>query len=760
MQELVGKRVPRVDALEKVTGRAKYGVDVELPRMLHAKVLRSKYPHARILSINTSEAEKLPGVKAVITAADTLKEKVETTWRGVPDKYPLAMDKVRYVGEELAAVAAEDGLIAEEALRLIRVEYEELPAVFDAEESMKPGAPKIHDVEHNIIHEVDTEFGDVDRGFKEADLIFEDRFATSYIHVCHLEPTVCIASFDSSDKLTFWENSMDPFMYRRLVAKALGITPSKLRIIQKFIGGNFGHCQYDLAQYIITALLARKTGRPVRLVHTREEELGAGRPRRRVTIYLKAGVKKDGTLTARHIKVIATAGAYCGYAPQMLVTGLAEFAGFYRCPNVRLEGKCVYTNTLPTSPSCSFGIKQPMFAQESLMDMVAEGLGIDPVELRLKNVVRTGDVTMVGQKIGSCGLQECMEKVAEYTGWKEKRAKKQPNRGIGMASTMSHSDGMGRMEGQFGGDVAYVQVLEDGRVRIISGEFEWGQGAHTVLSQIVAEELGVPLETVRFSDFNTDVLPHTLGPYGEGRVTLVAGHAVRLAAIDAKSQLLTLAAEMLGVRSEELEMKDQKIFVSRTPEKAVSIADVASYGRYAVAGAEVMGKGVWEPSTALLDLNKVYGNYSSGYIFYAQVVEVEVDPETGQVKILNLAAGNDIGKAINPMCVEGQVEGDIMREIGVALTEEMKYEQGIILTPNFIDYRLPTAMDIPQIKAFLVESNEPNGPYGAKGCAHGGMPTPAALANAIYNAVGVRIRELPITPMKVLKALEEKGEGR
>jgi len=695
----------------------------------------------------------------VITAEDTLREKIETTWRGRADKYPLALDKVRYVGEEVAAVAAEDELAAEEAVKLIRVEYEELPAVFDPEEAMKPGAPQIQDAERNIVFEVNAEYGDVGKGFREADHIFEDRFATSYIHVCHLEPTVCIASFDGSGKLTFWENSMDPFMYRRLVAKALGISPSKIRIMQGRIGSNFGHSQYDLAQYVITALLARKTGRPVRLVHTREEELGAGRPRQPVITYLKVGVKKDGTLTARHIRTVVNSGSYCGYAPQMTVTGLAECAGLYgRCPNVKLEGVCVYTNTLPTSPSCSFGIKQPMFAQESLMDMVAEGLGVDPFELRLKNTVRAGDVTMVGQKIDSCGIEECLERVAEYSRWKEKRAKKQPNRGIGMALTMSHSDGMGRMEGQFGGDVAYVHVLEDGRVRIISGEFEWGQGAHTVLSQMVAEELEIPIENVEFTDFNTDVLPHTLGPYGEGRVTLVAGHAVRAAARDAKRQLLALAAEMLGVSPEDLEMKGQRIFVRRAPEKAVSIADVAGYGRYAVAGAEVIGKGVWEPGTALLDLHKIYGNYSSGYIFYAQVVEVEVDPETGQVKILDFATGNDIGKAINPMYVEGQVEGDVMREIGVALMEELKYEQGRVVNTDFANYKLPTAMDAPRIKAFLVESNEPKGPYGAKGCAHGGMPTPAALANAIYNAVGVRIKELPITPEKVLQALEKGKE--
>ena len=393
------------------------------------------------------------------------------------------------------------------------------------------------------------------------------------------------------------------------------------------------------------------------------------------------------------------------------------------------------------------------------MDIIADKLKIDPFELRLKNAVRTGDVTMMGQEIDSCAIEECLEKVADYTGWKEKMANKQPNRGMGMALTMSHSDGMGRMEGQFGGDVAYVKVLEDGRVRVISGEYEWGQGSHTVLSQMAADELEVPLESVEWCDFDSDVLPHTLGPYGEGRITFVGGHAVILAARDARKQLFELAAEMLGVKSSALEMKDQKIFVIQAPEKVVSIADVASYGRYAVAGAEIIGKGAWEPSTALLDMDKIYGNYSSGYIFYAQAVEIEVDPGTGQVKILNFATGNDVGKAINPMYVDGQSEGDIARELGVALMEELKYDRGKVVTTDFTNYKVPTALDVPLIKSFTIESNEPKGPHGAKGCAHVGMPTPALLANAIYNAVGVRIRELPLTPEKVLKALDEKRKS-
>lgn len=760
MQELslVGRSVPRVDALEKVTGSAKYGVDLELPRMLHAKVLRSKHPHARILSIDTSEAEKLPGVRAVVTAKDVLKEKFVVAPTGVPDAYPLAVDKVRYVGQEIGAIAAEDELTAEEALGLIKVEYEELPAVFDPEEAIKPGAPKIHDKERNINWEVDTEYGDVATGFKEADYIVEGRFAMQYVHSCHLQPTLCIASFDSSGKLTFWENSNDAYFRHRLIAKALGIPASKVKIIQKFMGGNFGSSQCESSPYVITALLAKKTGRPVRLVNTRAEEFMSARPRMPIITYLKTGVKKDGTLTARHFRVIATNGGYSGYGPMMLVRGFAACVGLYRCPNVRFEGKCVYTNTVPVGAYRAFGATQQIFAVESHMDAIAEELGMDPVDLRLKNATKTGDVTVVGQKIGSCGLQECIEKVTEYTRWGDKRVKKQPNRGIGMACTMYDSDSR---IADFGGSVAYVRVWEDGRVEISSGEYEWGQGSHTVLSQIVAEELGVPLDAVDFPELDTELRPYSLGPYGGGRVTITAGHAVRLAAIDARRQLFALAAKMLGVRPEELELKDQKIFVSRAPEKAVSIADAADYGKYGLPGAEVIGKGVYDPDTVLPDLKKFYGNYSSAYSFHAQIAEVEVDPETGRVKLLSLASAVDLGKAINPMAAEGQVEGGVAQEIGTALTEEIKYEKGIVINPDFTDYKISTAMDIPPIKSFLIETNEPNGPYGAKGFGQAtGMPTAAAIANAVYNAVGVRVRGLPITPDKVLKALEEKRGGK
>lgn len=760
MKELsiVGKSVPRIEGVEKVTGRAKYCIDVELPRMLHAKVLRSRYPHAKILSIDTNKAKKLPGVVAIITAEDTTKQKIEVIVRGIPDFEPLAVDKVRYAGQEIAAVAAEDELTAEEALRLIKVEYEELPAVFDPEEAMKPGAPKVQDAERNIAGEFANEFGDVKKGFKEADYIFEDRFSTQYFHMCHMEPTVCIASYDNSGKLTFYDNHADPFRQLRLASKALGIPASQARTIQKFMPGNGGAWQGDLSPYVITALLAKKSGRPVRLVYTREEELIATRPRLPVITYIRTGVKKDGTFTARHFRVVSTAGASAGYAPIMTPTGLVDTAGLYKCPNVRLEGKCVYTNTMPTGPARAFGIQQPQFAQESHLDRVAEELGIDPIEFRLKNAIRTGDVSVCGQNVRSCGLQECIEKVADYAGWKKKKTKtkKQPNRGIGMACIMDHSD---NRESDFGGSIAYVKILEDGRVRIISGEFEWGQGAHTILCQVVAEVLGIPMEIIEFSELDTDAVPYTLGPYGGGRMMTTGVPAVVMAAEEAKKELLATAAQMLGVRFlPDLEIKDQKIVVRGNPGKSVSIAEVAYYARYA--GKEIVGKGVYEPGKPILDLKALYGDYSSGYIFYAQVAEVEVDPETGQVKVLSIANAVDIGKAFNPIFIIGQSEGGVSQDLGMALMEGTSYDQGIVMNPNFTDYKVLTAKDMPPVKTFLIESNAAEGLYGGKGCGHTGIATTPAIANAIYNAVGVRIKELPITPMKIIKALEEKKEVR
>jgi len=759
--QTVGKSLPRVDALDKVTGRAQYTCDIDLPGMLHAKVLRSAHAHARVLAVDTSAAEKAPGVKAVITRDDMPRDvpldELQRELFAVPP-YSLATDTARYTGEEIAAVAADDELAAEEALRLVRVEYEELPAVTDPVEAMKPGAPRIHaDAEDNVQYRGATEYGDVEKGFAEADRIFEETYRTQLVHPATLDRTACIASYDRAGDLTFYENSIDPYKQSRYLPAILGIAPSKLRIVQKCNGSNFGALQGNLTPYVITALLAKKAGRPVRLVYTREEEFVNAGPRQLAVTTLRTGVKADGTITARDIRIVTNAGAYGYLGPAMITSGFTPCAGLYRCPNVRFEGLCVYTNTAVTSPYRSFGIVPAAFAMESMMNLIAEELGIDPVDLRLKNATRLGDVTVVGQEIGSCGLPECIEKTVDHIGWKQKRGKLPPNRGVGMAVGMFDSE---VRNAPFSGSVALVKVLEDGAVKVISGEFEWGQGSRTVLSQIAAEELGVPLERVLFSELDTAVVPYALGPYGGGPVTMRGGNAVRLAAADARRQLFEVAAGMLAARPDDLEIGGQKIWVSGGPARALTLAEVAHHAKYILAE-EISGRGHFEPDTVMRDRETFYGNYSSGYTFTAQTVEVEVDPETGKVKVLDIATAIDLGKAINPMAAEGQNEGCVGQELGPVLLEGIVYDgAGRVVNPNLIDYRLPTSLDTPPITGFLIESHEPNGPYGAKACGQvSNIPIAAALASAIFDAVGVRIKEQPITPERILRALEEKEAG-
>jgi CO/xanthine dehydrogenase Mo-binding subunit len=757
--QTIGKSLPRVDALDKVTGRALYSSDIELPGMLHVKVLRSAHAHARIVAIDTSGAQKAPGVRAVITRDDMPQavplELLQRELFTVPP-YSLATDTARYTGEEIAAVAADDELAAEEALSLIEVIYEELPSVTDPIEAMKPAAPQVHDdAPENIQHHSYVEYGDVEKGFAEADRIFEETYRTQLVHPSTLDRTTCIASYDAWGNLTFYENSIDPYKQSRYLPKILGISPSKLRIVQKCNGSNFGALQGNLTPYVMTALLAKKAGRPVRLAYTREEEFLNAGPRQLGVTTLRTGVKNDGTITARDIRIVTNAGAYGYLGAPMLTSGFTPCAGLYRCRNIRFEGHCVYTNTAVTSPYRSFGIVPAAFAMESMMNLIAEELGIDPVELRRKNATQQGDVTVVGQEIGSCGLPECIEKTVEHIGWGQKRGKLPPNRGVGMAIGMFDSE---VRYAPFSGSVALVQLLEDGKVKVISGEFEWGQGSRTVLSQIAAEELGVPLESVLFSELDTATVPYALGPYGGGPVTMRGGNAVLLAAIEARRQLLEVGAGMLSVdHLEDLEIEDQMVQVSGDPARALTLAEVAHYAKY-ILGEEIIGRGHFEPDTVARDPKTFYGNYSSGYTFTAQAVEVEVDPETGHVKILDIATAIDLGKAINPMAAEGQNEGCVGQELGPVLLEGIVYDQkGRVVNPNLVDYRLPTSLDTPPITGFLVESREPNGPYGAKACGQvSNIPIAAALASAIYDAVGVRITEQPITPAKILRALEEK----
>lgn len=745
---VVGKRLPKVDAIEKVTGSAKFTADMRLPGMLYGKVLRSPYAHAKVLRVDTSEAEKLPGVKAVLTIKDVPRIKYDPSdpLQSSRDQY-IFDEKVRYVGEGVAAVAAVSEDAAEEALKLIRVDYEELPAVFDPAEAMKPDVPKIHPVERNIASHVPIAFGDVEKGFKEADYVFENRYVASRQKHCHLEPHACVVRFDYDRKITVWSSTQSPFRLRFILAKALDMPLGKIRVIAPHVGGGFGNKLYLGQHELVCTLLAKKTGRPVKIRYTRKEEFYTTTTRHPAIIELKTGVKKDGTLTAIQAKVIMNTGAYALFGSGVTWVACYYIGGssLYRCPNIKVDGYCVYTNTPAAGAMRAFGGPQAHFAVESHMDMIAENLGIDPVELRLKNLVRIGDVDRLSgfYNIRSCGLRECIEKGAERIGWKKKEWKhggvnEARKRGMGMAC-MS-------MISELGVSAAFVKLNEDGSVNILTGATDIGQGSNTVLAQIVAEELGVRLEDVTVTSADTNLTPFDWGTLGS-RITYIAGSAAKAAAADAKRQLLERAAKMLKADVKNLEIRDGRVYVKGSSEKGASISEVVWFSQYVdEAKAIILGRASYGPS----EFPPAFG---------AHFAEVEVNTETGQVKVLRIVAVHDVGRAINPTLVEGQVEGALQMGIGYALTEELLFDKvtGKPLNPSFLDYKILTAKDMPEIEVIIIEPVDPTGPYGAKAVGEAAcIPTAAAIANAVYNAIGIRCRELPITPEKILKALKSK----
>jgi len=760
---IIGTLVPMLDAKNKVTGKAIYGADITLPNILYGKVLRSPYPHARILNIDTSRAEQLLGVKAVVTGADT--PRIRWGAKGIDDEPILCFDgKVRYAGEEVAAVAAIDEDLAEEALDLIKVDYEELTAVFDPEEAMQPGAPQIHEempeVKNNVGFEVSFERGNVEEGFREADVIVKDKFMNTWVNQAYMEPSPCIASFDTSGKLTLYASTMWNSQVREAVSSALQIPLGKVRVIQPVIGGAFGGKMGGLPIHFITTLLARKAGRPVKVIQTREEDFITARHRCCVSLEVRMGAKKDGTITAEYRKAIGDQGAYMYLGPDFIITVGLRGDLLYRFKNTRYEGKLVYTNKCPPGAFRGFGNTQACFPRESLLDMLAEKLGMDTTELKLRNCARPGDVSPHGWPLNSCGLAECIEKTVESSGWKEKKAKKQPKRGIGIAST-GHETDMRVLA--FGGSVSILKLLEDGKVQLLSGEAEYGQGGQTSSAMAIAEELEIPMEDIEVVYPDTDITPYALGPLGS-RVLSSQVTASRLAALEVKKQALGVASEMLKAKVEDLEMRRGKIYIRGTPERVVTLSDVGYYAIQRPGGSIIIGKGVDERNTErtlAIDHPTHYGPNVSASYFDTVVAEVEVDTETGEIRVLKLTVADDCGKVINLMGIEGQLQGATTQGLGATFTEQTILEEGRVLNPNFRNYLVPTSINVPPIDIIWVESNELGFAYGCKG----GGESPGinsvipAIANAIYDAVGVRIKTLPITPDKILKALAER-EGK
>lgn len=715
------------------------------------KVLRSKFSHAKLLNVNVDKAKRLRGVKAVITGKDTAGK---TYGHVVSDEHPLAIDKVRYIGDEIAAVAAIDSDIAEEALELIKVDWDVLPAVFDPEEAMKPNAPRIHEDRPNYGRAY-LEQGDVDKGFGESDELFEDKFTTQFVIHGSLEPHTCVASYDPSGKLTVWATTQGPFTLKERLAYTLCIPVSNIRVIKLNVGGGFGGKNEMLAVDFCAALLSIKTGRPVKIAYSREEEFIATRRRHPLTIYIKTGVKKDGTLVAKYCKLIADAGAYASRSPAIAARCGAWINMIYRIPNWRYEGYYVYTNNPVTGAQRGWDAPTVRYADESQMDAIAKKLGIDPVEIRLNNVVQSGDVTPNGFIYATCCLSDCIKIVAEKSGFKKKWGKLSPYRGVGIGGG-AYPSGSTRASLFHDPSAAVVELHQDGSVTLLTGTSDIGQGSDTTLCQILAEELGIRFEDVRIKAADTELVPQDPGTYAS-RITLYGGNAVRLAAKDAKRQLFEVVAEILEANIEDIESRDRWVSVKGSPGKGMSFSDAVKTVLHQK-GISIVGRGSYNPSDVEpMNMETGKGNIAPTYSFAAQVAEVEVDPDTGRVKVIAMWAAHDCGYAINPMALEGQIEGSILQGLGQALLEEVITEKGTVLSPSYLKYKMPLACDLPFIDTVLVESNELEGPFGAKGVGEATqIPTAAAIANAIYDATGITFRSLPITPHKIVEALRER----
>ena len=772
MGTVIGQRLPKLDAPDKATGRAVYGHDVRLPGMLHGQILYSRFPHARVLNVDVSHAEKLPGVKAIVTAADNPKSKFGYG----KDNTPLKGDVVRSLRDEVAAVAAIDADTAEEALELIRVDYEPLPALFDAEAALKDGAPLIH-TEHgsNLFQTYNYSHGDLTEGERDSDVMVEADFELPYVAHAAMETSVVVATFDHHGRLTMYSTTQIPFLLQRDLSEALGLDGRDIRIVQTAIGGAFGR-GLDIYPYEpIAALLARKAGKPVRVVFSRWEEFKAAPMRQPAKVHVRAGAKRDGLITFRDVYALLDLGAYVSWGSVTPLVMMETVASLYRVPHVRFRADCVYTNNPITGAVRGYGNPQSTFFVETTMDRLAEALGVDQADFRIRNANRPNEETPQGLKITSCGLKECLEAMAaradaarmkDEGGGMKRDAILHPSsfiphpskrRGIGFAATLNvgggariyRSDGCG----------ATVRVDDFGHVSLITGSTEIGQGSETVLAQIVAEALGVKVKDVSVLNSDTDIKPWDVGVHAS-RTTFIAGNAAHIAAMEARRQIFETAAVMLKVKPDDLVARDGQI-VATDNGKSIDLGKVVRARHFREGGRTVVGEGWYDPPTQLVDKDTYKGNISATYGFGAQMAEVEVDIETGKVRVLRLACANDVGHAINPMAVEGQIEGGAQMGLGYALTEELIVQEGRVMNPDFHDYKLFTAADMPEIETIIVETDDPQGPFGAKGVGEmGGTPTAAAVANAIYDAVGVRMTTLPMTPERVLKALIQAEEQR
>lgn len=761
----VGLDIQRIDGREKTTGAATYIEDMSRPGMLYGAMTFSDYAHARILGYDTSEALKLPGVKAVITGED-----FDPVLGGVflKDEPPIAMGKVRYLGEPVAAVAATDLQSARRAAQLIQVEYEPLPNVLSIDQALQPDAPLIHEdladyfrlkpssFEGNALWKASISEGDVDSAWAECDVIVEGEYETQAQHHLYMEPCGALAEPEQSGRVTLWSSCQSVFIVQQKVADYLQIPMAKVRALVPHVGGGFGG-KGGLHVQTLAAKLALVSGRPVKMILSRTEDFEIVRSRHPIRVHMKTGALKDGTLHAREISVILDGGAYADESPAVLNWAVFISKGPYRIPHLRSRGQVVYTNKLRAGPYRGFGNPQVTLAGESQMDEIAEKLGLDRIAIRQHNGLKTNESWLGGQNLEACGFQECLARMAEATGGVESEAKaastSNKRRGIGYSSLV-HMCGLQSTS-------AEVHLRADGSAAVVTGVVDIGQGSNTVLTQIVADALALPVERVSFAAPDSDSSPYNWKT-AASRTTYMSGRSVYSAAEKVREQLFTHAGEMLECAEHDLELREGGfVGVKGVPDKQLSYAQITGRAMARVGGpiagsdSLVFDGPPLDPKRALVD-GFAFNNVGI-YTFGMQAVEVEVDMDTGKVKVLRVWSAHDVGRSINPVMVDGQVYGGVVQGLGLALTEEMVWgENGNLLNPTLMDYKIPGILDVPDfIESIIVETPEPTGPYGAKGVGENSLcGIPAAVANAIANATGVRLTRLPFTSERVLKAIE------
>jgi len=805
----IGRSTAMIDAAEKTTGAGKYTDDLSVPGMLVGKILHSPYPHARIMRIGTSRAEALEGVVAVVTGPDA-----PNPFGILPvghDEHALALDKVRYVGDNVACVAAISESIAEKALELIDVEYELLPAYFDPEDSMNAETDLIHDNKpHNLEKDYHHVFGDPDKAFGEADCVLEARFLANEVTHAAMEPHSTLASFETDPhtgepgRLIIWSSTQVPYYLQHKLSLVLDMPMQQIRVIKPLVGGGFGGKSEVIPIEIIAAVAARKAKAPVKITYTREEVFLAHRGRPRTIIDLKTGVKNDGRITAVKARVVQDGGAYCSYGVVTILYSGALLGALYDIPNIQYDGYRVLTNKPACGAMRGHGTVNVRFAFESQLDEIAAKLNIDPAEIRRRNLLKPPCITVNGLRVQSYGLPECIDQVVTRSRWSERKGDLPKSRGLGIACSHYVSGAANSIiRSDMPHSTVNIKIDRDGGVVVYTGASDIGQGSDTMVAQIAAETLGCSLGRVRVIAADTDLTPIDIGSYSS-RVTFMNGNATLRAAEQVKKQIAAAAAKRMDCAPEDLVFREDRVTHSDNRPRVSGVAPAANNGADVsqptvsgrVEGQILRGSlqqkrkdegpkesmSFEEAVVAAIDFHGALsgtGSYappiearggkhkgagvgpSPAYSYSAQVAEVSVDEETGEVTVHKVWAAHDCGRALNPVSVEGQVIGSVWMGMGQALTEEMIWKDGMLMNPGLLEYRSPSSIESPEVEAIIIESIDPEGPFGAKESSEGSLAaTIPAIANAIYNAVGVRLHESPFTPERVLAALRAKNKAK